>query len=66
MKALNNLKKDDSHMVLTANKGVILVVIDKGMYIEKCVALLSDQEVYQECKDQARQFMPKFSNNFWI
>ena len=29
-----------------------LVMIDKDLYIEKCMALLSDQEVYHECKDQ--------------
>ena len=51
-KALNNLKKDGNHMVLTAYKGVALVVIDKDIYIEKCMVSLNDQEVYQECKDQ--------------
>ena len=34
-KALFNVKKDDSHMVLTADKGADLVVMDKDMYIEK-------------------------------
>ena len=49
--ALHNLKKDNNHMILTADKGVALVVVDKDMYIEKCMTLLSDQGVYQECKD---------------
>ena len=33
-KALNNFKKDDNYMVLTAGKGLDLVVMDKDMYIE--------------------------------
>ena len=41
-------------MVLTTNKGVALEVMVKDMYIEKCLALLSDQEVYQEYKDQTK------------
>ena len=53
-KAFNNLRKDDSCMVLTANRGVALVDIDKDIYIEKCMALLIDQEVYQECKYQTK------------
>ena len=38
-------------MILTADKKVVLVVMDKGIYIDKCMSLLSDQSVYQECKD---------------
>ena len=46
-------------MVLTANKGVALVAMDKDMYIEKCIALINDQEVYQECKDQTKSIHAK-------
>ena len=46
-------------MVLTADKGVALVAMDKDMYIERYMALLSDQEVYQECKDQTKSIHAK-------
>ena len=39
------------HLVLTADKGVAVVVMGKGTYIEKCMTLLSDHRVYQECRD---------------
>ena len=32
-KALGNLRKDDSHMVLTADKTVALVTIDRHLYL---------------------------------
>ena len=35
--ALQNLRKDNSCMVLTANKEVALAGIDKDIYIEKCM-----------------------------
>ena len=53
-KALHSLRKDDNHMVHTAEKGVALVIIDKYMYIEKFNALLNDKEVYHGCKDQTK------------
>ena len=34
MKAMKELKKDDTRMVLTADKGVALVVMDKEDYIK--------------------------------
>ena len=40
-KAMNELKKDDSRMILTADKGVALVVIDKADYIKKAEELLN-------------------------
>ena len=49
--ALHNLRKDNNHMILTADKEVVLVVMDKDMYIEKFMSLLSDQSVYKECRD---------------
>ena len=39
--ALYNLKKYNNHMIFTADKGVVLVVMDKDMYIEKFMRLLS-------------------------
>ena len=45
--ALENLKKDKDHIIVTADKGVALVVMDKTEYITKCEALLQDNSVYQ-------------------
>ena len=36
--ALENLRKDKDHIIVTANKGVALVVMDKMEYITKCEA----------------------------
>ena len=44
--ALENLRKDKDHIIVTADKGVALVVIDKTEYITKCEALLQDNSVY--------------------
>ena len=45
--ALENLMKDKDHIIVTADKGVGLVVMDKTEYITKCEALLQDNSVYQ-------------------
>ena len=58
-KALHNLRKDDSHMVLTADKGFALVIIDKDIYIGKCMALLNDELVH--C-DQTKSIHSKVLN----
>ena len=34
-KALHNLRKDDSQVVLTVDKGVAPFIIDKDIYVEK-------------------------------
>ena len=39
--ALHQLKKDNTRMILTADKGVCLVVMDRKDYIEKSEELLS-------------------------
>ena len=36
-------------MVLTGDKGVALIIIDKDRFIEKCMSLLNDEEGYTEC-----------------
>ena len=59
MKSLYNFSKDDSHMVLTIDKGFALVIIDKDMYIEKCVALFYDEKVYHEHRDQTKSIHSK-------
>ena len=38
---MNELKKDNSRMILTADKGVVLVIIDKTDYIKKAEELLN-------------------------
>ena len=40
-KVVNELKKDNSRMILTVDKGVALVVIDKTEYIKKAEELLN-------------------------
>ena len=45
-KALGELKKDNSRLILTADKGVALVVMDKEDYVQKAKELL-DQPMYR-------------------
>ena len=53
--AIKTLREDPSHVVLTADKGVALVVMDKSQYIDKCMALLNDTKVYKPCKDTTKK-----------
>ena len=53
--AIKTLKEDDTHIVLTAYKGVAMVVMDKSSYVNKCVTLLQDTNVYQPCRDLTSQ-----------
>ena len=43
--ALENLRKDKDYIIVTADKGVALVVMDKTEYITKYEALLQDNSV---------------------
>ena len=45
--ALENLRKDKDCIIVTADKGVALVVMDKTEYITKSEALLHNNSVYQ-------------------
>ena len=45
--ALEHLREDKDHIIVTADKGVALAVMDKTEYITKCEALLQDNSVYQ-------------------
>ena len=45
--ALENLRKDKDNIIVTADKYVILAVMDKTEYITKCEALLQENSVYQ-------------------
>ena len=51
---IKTLREDASHMVLTADKGVALVVMDKSQYVDKCIALLDDTKDYKPCKDTTK------------
>ena len=53
--AIKTLKENPFHVVLTADKGVALVVMDKSQYIDKCMALLNDTKVYKPCKDTTKK-----------
>ena len=53
--AIKTLKEDNECVVLTADKGVAMVVMDKSSYIDKCMALLQDINVYQPCRDLTGQ-----------
>ena len=53
--AIKTLTKDNTRVVLTADKGVAMVVMDKSSYIDKCIALLQDTNVYQPCRDLTGQ-----------
>ena len=48
--ALRQLRDDKSRMVLTADKGVALVVIDRTDYIRKAKELLQDTSTYRTIK----------------
>ena len=51
---LENLRKDKDHIIVTADKGVALVVMEKKKeYITKCEALLQDNSVYQHLSKDA-------------
>ena len=49
-KALNELKRDNNRLILTADKGVALVVIDKADYIEKAEELLNKKHTKRSQK----------------
>ena len=41
--AIDNLRKEKDHIIVTAGKGVALDVMDKTEYITKCEALLEEK-----------------------
>ena len=44
---MNKLKSDMDHIILTADKGVALIVMDKNDYIKKMRELLEDTNTYR-------------------
>ena len=63
--AIKTLKEDPSHVVLTADKGVAVVVMDKSQYIDKCMALLNDTKVYKPCKDTTKKLHRDVQESLW-
>ena len=53
--AIENLRKDKDHIIVTAEKGVALVVLDKTEYLTKCETLLQDNSVYQHLSKDTSQ-----------
>ena len=47
---LAELKKDQSRVILTVDKGVAIVIMDKEDYLKKAKALLEDQGTYKALK----------------
>ena len=48
VQALANLRRDSSKVILTAAKGVALVIMDKPDYNNKAQELLNDKKTYKE------------------
>ena len=51
IEGIERLKKDDSIMVLPADKVRVTVVLNKTEYDEKCQQLLGDQKTYKKLKE---------------
>ena len=57
IESIDNLRKDDSIMILPADKGRVTVVMNKKEYEDKCKQLLGDEKTYKRLKgDPARKF----------
>ena len=46
-KAIKELMEDQSRVVLTMDKGVAMVIMDKIEYMDKAIGLLSDTNTYR-------------------
>ena len=46
-KAINRLREDQSRVVLIADKGVAMVIMDKNNYTDKALSLLADSNTYR-------------------
>ena len=46
-KAIKELREDHMRGVLTADKGVAMVIMDKQQYTDKATALLNDTNIYR-------------------
>ena len=58
--AIKELRKDDSILILPADKGRATVIIDVTSYEEKALSLLQDDNVYAKLKkDPTQKFQSK-------
>ena len=63
VQAFAELKKDQSRVILTVDKGVAIVIMDKEDYLKKAKALLEDQGTYKALKtDLTRRMKSKMIN----
>ena len=61
--AIDQLKKDDSIMILPADKGRVTVIMNKSEYEEKCEQLLKDEKTYKKLKgDPTRKYKTELGN----
>ena len=61
-KAIGELKRDNSRLILTADKGVALLVMDKEDYVQKAKELL-DQPTYRSISnDPTTKYKNKLVN----
>ena len=58
--ALENLRKDKDYIIVTADKGVALVVMEKTEYTTKCETLLQNNSVYQHLSKETSPNSLKF------
>ena len=56
-KALTQLKQDTSRVVLTTDKGVAMVIMDKEDYTNKAQALLQDNNTYKLLKKDPTSYL---------
>ena len=61
---VKNFRKDKDHIIVTADKGVALVVMDKTEYITRCEALLQKNSVNQHLSKTHLQISEKDSFKF--
>ena len=62
-RAIKELRKDQSRVVLTVDKGVAMVVMDKEDYTDKVLSLLTDTRTYWIInKDPTTRLKNKFNN----
>ena len=62
-KALKSLAKDDTIMILPADKGRATVILDKETYKEKVMVMLSDEKTYTRLdKDPTAKYKRKLVN----
>ena len=61
--AIDQLKRDDTIMILPADKGRVTVVMKKSEYQEKCEKLLNDEKTYKKLKgDPTRKYKIELGN----